>query len=171
MVRTGESPAPSRTRCMSRICTLITLAILVAGCTRYGTNPPGKPFARKLRSDPNAMISPGPAATNSPLALTTPVPPASTQPPEPVALANGFLGPPRSGEVVPAGGILGKRSDATVAEEFPPRRRPTRTDPPAKQLPSPFAPKTPVADAPGSPQMKGKPRNQCAALDAALGRP
>jgi len=150
---------------MSRTCTLILLVLLVVGCTRYGTNPPGKPFARKLRSDPNAVISPGPSATNSPLALTAPVAPAASHPPEPVGLANGFLGSPRNGEIVPAGGSPSDRNEAneaTDAEGFPPRRRPIRSEPPAKQPPvppktpntpaplPPVSPKTPNAQAPGS---------------------
>jgi len=131
---------------MSRLFAFVLLFVLLAGCTRYGTNPPGGPFARKPKqySDPSAVIPPGPPATSSPLALATPtlpVAPGSSTTPEQYAII-----PPRPPEpdatgnaVIPAGGIP---PDANaVPTGFP--RRPRQPD----QLPSPFAPREPVIPA------------------------
>src|SRR5262249_32711279 len=103
---------------MSRTLALIALVVLVAGCTRYGTNPVGGPFARKPKpsSDPYAVIPPGPPATSSPLALAAPPPPVAPSGPDqfavvpprtgdPVALTSGTRDPAGyPGDVIPAGG-------------------------------------------------------------------
>jgi len=141
---------------MSRTLALVVLAVLVAGCARYATNPPGGPFARnrvKPNPDPYAAIPPGPPATSSPLALAAATRPETGTPPgddlnlavpprPPVVLAGaggtdsrgpagGYPGYPA--EVVPAGGV------PYDSAAFPPRRR--RPDPQPGQFPSPFAPK------------------------------
>src|SRR2546430_13463772 len=120
---------------MSRTLALVVLALLVAGCTRYGTNPQGGPFARnrvKPNPDPYAAIPPGPPATSSPLALASATRPETGTPPgdnlnlavpprPPVAVAGGteFRGPASGypAEVVPAGGV------PYDSAAFPPRRR------------------------------------------------
>jgi hypothetical protein len=130
---------------MTRSLALLALVLLLVGCTRFGANPSGGPFARKPRTkpEPYAPIPPGPPATSSPLALATPTPPearptssAPTVVPaggmEPVALDNAFRGPAPS-VVVPAGGLA---DTAATAAQLLPRRRP---DPLPGQLPSPFA--------------------------------
>jgi Protein of unknown function (DUF1571) len=139
---------------MSRTLALLVLAILLAGCTRYGTNPQGGPFARnrvKPNPDPYAAIPPGPPATSSPLALASATQPEAgmppgdnlnlavpPRPPGAVAGAGGteYRGPVGvyPAEVVPAGGL------PYDSAAFPPRRR-VRPDPQPGQLPSPFAPK------------------------------
>lgn len=94
---------------MKRSLALIALALLLAGCTRFGTNPAGGPFARKARPRPDPY-SPGPPQTTAPLALGD----SKTQDVD--------------SSVTPAGGLS--------PEQLLPRRRP---DPPPGQIPSPFA--------------------------------
>ena len=79
------------------------------GCTRFGTNPAGGPFTRKPKTipDPYSPNPPGPAVTNSPLALAAPT--------------------PSTPGVMPAGA-------SATAEQPLPRRRP---DPATGQPPSP----------------------------------
>jgi len=137
---------------MSRTLALVTLAVLLAGCTRYGTRTNGPfspgPFAPRPKSDPTAAIPVGPPANSSPLALATDLQPEPPLPPdinrvvpvrlplEPAALGNGF------GTVIPAGGIPPLPSEDALA--FPPLRpRRPKTEPQPNQFPSPFAPREP----------------------------
>lgn len=139
---------------MTRSLALIALALLLTGCTRYGTRANG-PFARKSKPAPPA-VPPGPAPNSSPLALATDTRPGPTgspddnrvvpdRPPEPVALAKGY---DPVGDVTPAGGVP---ADGSI----PPftKRKP---EPQPKELPSPFAPKSP-ADPPTTPVPPGTP--------------
>ncbi len=128
---------------MNRTIALIALMFLLVGCTRYSTRANG-PFARKQKSDPFAVIPPGPAANNSPLALgsnTQPEPPQPPGadlviPPRSGGLARGAdqSAPAPAGEIIPAGGF----PPTDDAAAFPPKRRP---EPQPGQLPSPFASK------------------------------
>src|SRR5262245_48301188 len=70
----SNRPRLSRTHPMTRSLVLVTLVLSLAGCTRFGTNPAGGPFARKPRTlpDPYSPVPPAPPTTNSPLALQAP---------------------------------------------------------------------------------------------------
>ena len=118
---------------MHRTLALTALALLVVGCTRFGTRTNG-PFASRLRHTPRTTIPPDPLANSSPLAMATPLQPQPPSPPDENSVV-----PPRGqapgaggGEVVPAGGTVPAEDS-----QFPPFRR----RPKAKELPSPFAPK------------------------------
>jgi hypothetical protein len=125
---------------MHRNLAILLLFGLLVGCTRYGTNPQGGPFARKPKSDADA-VPPAPAANNSPLAMGAAAPVAGVaeeppivppRPPESARQPGGSdsLPPP----VLPGSASLtdGKADPAAS----PWRRQPeSLTD----QTPSPFA--------------------------------
>ncbi|MBA4190089.1 MAG: hypothetical protein C0467_19055 [Planctomycetaceae bacterium] len=144
---------PGTDTAMNRTIALVALASLLVGCTRYSTRANG-PFAKKTKSNPNAVIPPGPPANNSPLALgptTQPEPPQPPGadlviPPRTGGVARGVDPIPAapSGDILPAGGFLPEDAAA-----FPPKRRP---EPQPGQLPSPFAPKEGPQTQPVQPQ-------------------
>lgn len=145
---------------MSRTLSIIALAVLLTGCTRYGTRANG-PFAVKPKPNPSGTIPPGPAANSSQLALANELQPLPPLPPE-----EGQLIPPRGTEgsargVIPAGG--------TPPEEvagFPPLRK-RRPDPTPPDLPSPFAPKDGGMSTPKAPDAKApEPKAPPAAANA-----
>jgi hypothetical protein len=124
---------PARTRTMHRTLAVVALALLVAGCARFGTRANGPFFSQRPR--PLAAIPPAPLANSSPLAI----------PNDPYARTPGPAAPRRDA-IVPAGGPL---------LEGDPQLLPFRRPDPTK-LPSPFAPKDtppPPAPAPVMPEV------------------
>jgi hypothetical protein len=99
---------------MTRSLALVAIAVLLVGCTRFGTNPAGGPFIRKPKSIPEPY-SPGPPATNSPLALGSPTLPAR--------------------EVMPAGGTADPNEQVLPKRKEPKERKLPR--PFAKDRPAP----------------------------------
>src|SRR5262245_5761752 len=129
---------------MSRRLALLALTLLVVGCTRYGTNPPAGPFARKPKPNPNplAPVPPGPPANSSQLAIAAP-----TQPVPAAAAADQYaVVPPRPPEPGAPGEVI--LTGAVGADAEIPPRRPRRPEPQPNQLPSPFAPKDSTMPAP-----------------------
>jgi hypothetical protein len=158
---------------MCRTLAFLILIALIAGCTRYGANPPGGPFARKPKSDTDTTSPPAPAANNSPLALGTPnpsppggvvedntiVPP---RPPESIRLATGGENVP--GVSIPMGGI---DCSEGIAATSPGLHR--QSDPPQNKLPAPIGPidSAAVLPAGGSAPIKPPTGPSAAALNIA----
>src|SRR5262245_11395811 len=119
---------------MSRSLALVALAFLLVGCTRFGTNPAGGPFARKSKTlpDPYSANPSGPPATSSPLALTSPNTP--------------------SNEGIPAGGVVDG-----PGRQILPRRRPN-----PKSGPMPPQPKDQPMPGAVAPTVGGTAANQLA---------
>ncbi len=119
---------------MTRTLTLVALAALIAGCSRYRSREQG-PFATRNRQPPPPYGAftppPKPPSNQSPLGI------ASAEPLPPPAPDERPLIPPRTDRVVPASGAIpADTSDAA----FPPLKRRSQPQP----LPSPFAPKEPL---------------------------
>jgi hypothetical protein len=118
---------------MTRTLSLVALAVLVAGCSRFHSRAQG-PFAAQKKEPPPPYGAvappPKPPSNQSPLGI------ASADPVPPPAPDERPLIPSKSDGVVPAGGPL--PADAS-AGAFPPLKR----KPPPEPLPSPFAPKEP----------------------------
>ena len=127
---------------MLRSFTLVAIAVLVAGCTRFGTNPEGGPFVKKPRTkfNPQPAIPLGPPATSSPLSLGSPTLPEVQTTPNSLAIVP-QRSPQSDGKVMPAGGVPDTLDTLTAvaAGQILPRRR---VDVQPGQLPSPFAPKS-----------------------------
>lgn len=121
---------------MTRTLTLVALALLVVGCTRYGKRPDG-PFARQPKLDSKATVPPGPRPDNSPLALATSPQPEAPRPPDDKTLVPSRPDPYAG--IQPTGGVS---PDATA---FPPpgRRNPEPPPPPAPSDAPPVRPAPP----------------------------
>jgi hypothetical protein len=102
---------------MTRNVVVVALLFLAVGCTRFGTNPAGGPFARKPRTlpDPYSPVPPAPPATNSPLALAEATP----------------------GAVIPAGGadapLVLPKSRVDLPREYRPFDKERSAAPPTTQ--------------------------------------
>lgn len=131
---------------MTRTLSLVALAVLVAGCSRYHSRAQG-PFAAPKKEPPPPYGVIPPAATKKPVANQSPLGIASADPLPPPASDERPLIPPKGG-VVPTGGPLPPDASAGA---FPPLKRRPQPEP----LPSPFAPKEPPKppglNTPGSP--------------------
>jgi hypothetical protein len=119
---------------MNRTLAFVALALLLAGCTRYGTRLNG-PFARHTRPNSNEPVPPELPRDKSPLAIGSPTRPDLPPAPDDLTV------PPRArgngtdpgADIAPAGGV--------AADERGLQLRPRRNPPQPGQLPSPFAPK------------------------------
>jgi hypothetical protein len=131
---------------MIRNFALLTLAVLLAGCSQYQPRGQG-PFGDSTKGP---LPPHGPVAnSNAPLGI------ASVAPPAPQFAPDDQLIPPKRSGVVPADG-LAPVAFAPDTRALPPFKR--RPEPKPDQLPSPFAPNTPKqaeapkTDAPAAPK-------------------
>jgi hypothetical protein len=118
---------------MIRTTAFLTLALLLAGCSRYHSRAQG-PFDKPPKAPPPPYGAVAPMTANRPIANQSPLGIASADPAPPLPPEEPSLIPPKSSGIPPAPAAV----DAN-ASGFPPFKR--RPEPKPGELPSPFAPK------------------------------